>query len=82
MAPRPNGGICHIRAQIMEEPPSGLTLQFVYVPGSDAPYRRRIKSDLPHGNREILFDHDGTEAGAGTALGGSCRLTWLREVTG
>jgi hypothetical protein len=81
MALKPNGGTCAIREQIVEDCASGLTLQFTHMPGSDAPYRLRIHGEmLPFGNREILFDADGAEAGAGTALVDSCRPTWLREV--
>ena len=72
MAVKPNGGVCAIREQIIEDPVSGLTIQFVSMPESDAPVRMRIFGDLPYGNREILFDKNGDEAGAGTAFGGSC----------
>ncbi len=81
MAVKPNGAICAIREQVIEDPVSGLTLQFIHMPDSDAPVRLRIHGDLPHGNREILFNHDGVEAGAGTALNGSCRPSWLKEVS-
>ncbi len=80
MAVKPNGGVCTIREQIIEDPVSGLTIQFVSMPDSDAPVRVRIFGNLPYGNREILFDKNGEEAGAGTAFGGSCRPGWLREV--
>lgn len=82
MAVKPNGGVCSIREQIIEDRASGLTLQFVHKPGTDAPYRLLIHGNLLHGNREILFDADGAEAGAGTALVDVCRPTWLREVKG
>ena len=81
MAAKPNGGMCAIREQIIEDPVSGLTFQFVSMPGNDAPTRLRIFGNLPHGNREILFDKNGDEAGAGTALNGSCRPNWLREIS-
>ncbi len=81
MALKPNGGMWVIREQIIEDRASGLTLQFVHMPQSDAPYRLRIHGEgLPFGNREILFDENGVEAGAGTALVNSCRPSWLREV--
>lgn len=82
MALKPLGSTCLIREQIIEDPASGLTLQFVHVPESDAPFRLRIHGDIPHGNREILFDLAGAEAGAGTALAGSCRPSWLKQVKG
>ena len=80
MAVKPNGVMCAIREQVIEDPVTGLTLQFVHMPGSDAPVRLKIFGDLPFGNREILFNENGVEAGAGTALNGSCRPGWLREV--
>ena len=82
MALKPNASVCHIREQIIEDPASGLTFQFAHKPDSDAPYRLYVFGDLPHGNREILFDKDGTEAGAGTLLTGSCRPSWLKQVKG
>lgn len=82
MATKPNGDVCRIREQMIEDPVSGLTFQFVCKRGSDAPYRLLIYDDLPFGNREFLFNAEGAEAGAGTALSGSCRPTWLREVGG
>jgi hypothetical protein len=69
-----------IREQIVEDLPSGLTFQFEVVPDSTARYRLRIFGDLPFGNREILFDVNGKEAGSGTALAGLCKPTWLTVV--
>jgi len=80
MAVKPAGALCAIREQIIEDPMSGLTLQFAFMKGSDAPIRLRIFGNLPYGNREILFDENGVEAGAGTALTGTCRPHWLKEV--
>lgn len=80
MALKPDGAICEIREQIIEDPVSGLSFQFVYVPESDAPVRLRIVGDLAFGNREILFDRNGAEAGAGTSLVGSCSPSWLKVV--
>ncbi len=82
MAVKPSGQLCGIREQIIEDPVSGLTFQFLLVPDSDAPVRLRVFGALPHGNREFLFDHNGQEAGAGTAFSGTCRPSWLREVSG
>ena len=81
MAVKPDGSVCSIKEQIIEDPVSGLTLQFVSMPGSDAPARLRITGAISQGTREILFDAEGKEAGAGTALTGSCRLSWLKEVS-
>ncbi|MCH8112187.1 MAG: hypothetical protein IH905_09590 [Proteobacteria bacterium] len=82
MAVKPSGRLCEIREQIIEDPVSGLTFQFLLMPDSDAPVRLRVFGALPHGNREFLFDHNGQEAGAGTAFSGTCRPSWLREVSG
>ncbi|MCZ6607709.1 MAG: hypothetical protein O7A64_08590 [Alphaproteobacteria bacterium] len=82
MAVKPSGQLCGIREQIIEDPVSGLTFQFLLVPDSDAPVRLRVFGALPHGNREFLFDRNGQEAGAGTAFSGTCRPSWLREVSG
>jgi hypothetical protein len=80
MALKPGGEICQIREQIIEDRASGLTFQFIHAPGTDAPFRLVIGGDLPFGNREILFNADGEMAGAGTALSGSCRPSWIREI--
>lgn len=80
MAIKPDGGMCEIREQIITDKVSGLTFQFALVPGSDAPIRLRVYGDLPFGNREILFNQAGEEAGSGTALQGACRASWLKEV--
>lgn len=81
MAVKPNGSACTILEQIIEDPGTGLTLQFMHIPGSDAPYRLRIAGDgLPYGNREILFNEKGAEAGAGVALTNACRPSWIKEV--
>jgi hypothetical protein len=80
MAIKPNGRLCEIREQIIDDPVSGLTFQFAYVTDSTAPVRLRIYGDLPFGNREIVFDKNGNEAGSGTAVAGPCKATWLKEV--
>ncbi len=69
-----------IKEQIIEDPVSGLTFQFEVIPSSTARYCLRIFGDLPHGNREIIFDVEGQEAGAGTAVSGLCKPTWLTEI--
>ena len=80
MALKPDGHICEIAEQIIEDPVSGLTLQFERVKGSTAPARLRIFGNLPFGNREWIFDVNGEEAGGGTFLGTPCRPNWLKEV--
>jgi hypothetical protein len=69
-----------VKEQIIEDA-SGLTIQFEVVPNDTARYRLRLFGDsLPFGNREILFDVDGIEAGSGTAFCRGCKPTWLTEI--
>jgi len=78
MALKPNGKTCGIREQIVEDPATGLILQFECDNG-----RARLViagEALPFGNREILFDEEGREAGAGTMLGEFRRPSWLKPV--
>jgi hypothetical protein len=75
---KPNGALCRVREQIIEDAASGLTLQFECDDG-----RLRLVlagKTLTLGNREILFDHEGREAGAGTLVGEFRRPSWLRGV--
>ena len=75
---KPNGAKCSIREQIVEDHASGLTLLFECENG-----RARLviaSKALPYGNREIVFDDDGKEAGAGTLVGKFRRPSWLKEV--
>lgn len=81
MATKPNADTLKIKEQIIEDPVTGLSFQFVVVPGSTARFRLRVFGNLPCGNREFLFDENGEEAGAGTALSGSCHPSWLRDVS-
>ena len=58
---KPNGATCKVREQIIEDAASGLTLQFECDDG-----RLRVVlagKPLALGNREILFDDQGREAG-------------------
>ena len=78
MAVKPNGALCAIKEQIVEDVASGLVLQFECQGG-----RTRLViagRALPFGNREIIFDGEGKEAAAGTLLGEFRRPSWLREV--
>jgi hypothetical protein len=78
MPVKPNGHLCGIREQIVEDLASGLTLQFECNNGKT---RLVIAGkSLPFGNREILFDDDGKEAAAGTLLGEFRRPSWLKGV--
>ena len=75
---KPNGALCKVREQIIGDAASGLTLQFECDDG-----RLRIVlagKGLPLGNREILFDDEGREAGAGTLVGEFRRPNWLKGV--
>jgi hypothetical protein len=75
---KPNGHICSIREQIVEDPATGLILQFECENG-----RTRLLiagAALALGNREIIFDADGREAAAGTLVGEFRRPSWLRGV--
>lgn len=78
MPVKPNGAMCAIREQIVEDPASGLILQFDCRHGKA---RLVIAGKaLPFGNREILFDADGREAAAGTLVGEFRRPSWLKGV--
>jgi hypothetical protein len=75
---KPNGALCKVREQIVEDDASGLILQFECENG-----RTRLiiaGASLPFGNREILFDDEGREAAAGTMLGRFRRPSWLAKV--
>jgi hypothetical protein len=75
---KPNGALCKVREQIVEDDASGLILQFECANG-----RTRLViagAALPFGNREIIFDDEGNEAAAGTLLGSFRRPSWLRKV--
>ena len=75
---KPDGLMCKIREQIVEDLASGLILQFECMDGK---VRLIIAGkSLPFGNREILFDAQGREAAAGTLLGEFRRPSWLKEV--
>jgi hypothetical protein len=76
---KPNGTLCSIKEQIVEDLASGLTLQFECENGKT---RLVIAGRaLPFGNREIIFDCDGREAAAGTLVGEFRRPSWLKDVS-
>jgi hypothetical protein len=75
---KPNGALCSIREQIVEDPATGLILQFECQNS-----RTRLViagASLPFGNREIIFDKEGKEAAAGTFIGDFRRPSWLKKV--
>jgi len=79
MALKPDGKPWTVREQIVEDLASGLTFQFEVMP--DGEVRLRVYGDaLPFGNREIIFDEKGAEAGAGTATAGLCRPAWMAPI--
>jgi hypothetical protein len=78
MPVKPDGNLCGIREQIVEDLASGLTLQFECNNGKT---RLVIAGkSLPFGNREILFDAQGREAAAGTLVGEYRKPSWLKSV--
>jgi hypothetical protein len=80
MPVKPNGVSCKIREQIVEDPASGLMLQFECAGGK---LRLVIAGkSLPFGAREILFDAEGKEAAAGTLNGEFHRPSWLKKISG
>ena len=75
---KPNGSLCQVREQIIEDMASGLILQFECKDG-----RTRLVIAGNHvspGQREILFDSDGREIAAGTVMGEYRRPSWLKPV--
>lgn len=75
---KPNAALCGIREQIVEDPASGLILQFECNNGNA---RLVIAgTSLPFGNREILFDADGRESTTGSLVGEFRRPSWLKRV--
>lgn len=77
MPVKPEAKTLHIKEQVIDDPVTGLQFQFICSNAKDAPFRLKIFGNILNGNREILFDNKGKEAGAGTAFHTSCRPTWL-----
>ena len=78
MTVKPDAQEWRVKEQIIEDAVTGLTLQFALMPNGTP--RLRLYGNLPFGNREIIFNAAGEEAGSGTALTGLCRPSWLRDV--
>lgn len=71
--------ICPIREQVIEDPTSGLTIQFEVA--ADGTARLRVFGDgLEYGNRDFAFDSRGDLTGRGTALVGPNRPTVLVDL--
>jgi hypothetical protein len=79
MSAKQDGKEWTIREQIIEDPMTGLTFQFEVTPDRK-PRFRIFGESLPFGNREIIFDENGIEAGAGMHTSETCRPTWAVEV--
>jgi hypothetical protein len=65
---------CHIRERIVEDLPSGLTLQFEAFEGG---VRLTIASKALPTNREIVFDAEGAAAKTGAGKRTFRRASWL-----
>jgi hypothetical protein len=81
MGLKKDGQTWTIQEQVIEDLPTGLTLQFEVVPeDSESPFRLKIFGDLPFGNREIRFGRDGKESCSGIVLAGLWESTWLSNA--
>ena len=80
MAIKPGARDLKIAEQIIEDPVTGICFQFIVVDSTNAPYRLRIFGITPGNTREMLFDANGHEAGAGTDFTGTRRPTWIKEA--
>ena len=65
---------CYIREQIVEDLPSGLTLQFEAFEGG---LRLTIAAKSIPGNREIVFDGEGRAVTTGASKHAFRRPSWL-----
>ena len=65
---------CYIREQIVEDLPSGLTLQFEAFEGG---VRLTIAGKALPGNREIVFDPEGAASKSGASQRTFRRPSWL-----
>ena len=65
-----------IKEQVIEDPVSGLTIQFETMPDGDKRLRL-FGPKLQFGNRELVFNENGEMTGSGTHVAGRCRPTWL-----
>ena len=78
-AVKPGGYDWTVKEQIIEDPSSGITLQFEVTP--DGRRILRILGDaMPHGNQEIVFDVDGVRCWTRVAVRDKPRATWLRRL--
>jgi hypothetical protein len=71
---KPSARRCHIREQIVEDLPSGLTLQFEVFEGG---VRLTIATKALPTNREIVFDTEGAASKTGASKRAFPRPSWL-----
>jgi hypothetical protein len=71
---KPKADLCRIREQIVEDLPSGLTLQFERVPDG---VRLVIAGKALAANREIVFDAEGGAVQVRAAKHAFRRPSWL-----
>lgn len=72
---KPLAQLCRIREQIVEDLPSGLTLQFEALEGGEV--RLVIAGKMLGANREILFDAQGNAVRQGPSPQALRRASWL-----
>lgn len=80
MAIKPEAKDWTVKEQIIEDLVTGLTFQFEIDEESTAPMRLKIYGKFPFGNREIIFDKNGEEAGSGSLVSGHCRPSWKVDL--
>jgi hypothetical protein len=71
---KPSARQCFIREQIVEDLPSGLTLQFEAFEGG---VRLTIAGKAIPGNREVVFDGEGAAVKTGASKHAFRRPSWL-----
>ncbi len=78
MAEKPQGRAGTVKEQIIEDPVTGLTLQFCV---DDKGYTKLVMlGDLPMGNREHIFYPDGRLMGSGTHITQCPTPSWISLV--
>lgn len=71
---KPLARLCYVREQIVEDLPSGLTLQFEAFEGG---VRLTIAGKALRASREIVFDAEGGAAKSGESKQAFRRPSWL-----
>lgn len=71
---KPLARLCYIREQIVEDLPSGLTLQFE---AADGGVRLTIAAKALRSSREIVFDAQGCAVKTGASKHAFRRPSWL-----